>query len=387
MIESQAPRILAHLREHRAEMTALLRDLTRIESPSTVPRTQRAVFDLLVRAAEPIGLRPRHIRGRRSGGHLYLGPARETRCGPYQLLIGHCDTVWPLGTLARMPVTVEGDVLRGPGAFDMKGGVVQALYALRTLRDLGLEPPVAPVAFINSDEELGSPESARHIARLARGADRAYVLEPALGPEGKLKTARKGVGHFVVRVTGQSAHAGLEPEAGASAILELAHLIQRLHSLNDLSRGVTVNVGMVEGGVRPNVVAAESRAEVDVRVPTREDARDVERAIRSFCAETPGTRIDIEGGMQHLPMERTARNRALWAEARRLGTALGLELREGFSGGASDGNTTSRYTATLDGLGAVGDGAHAPHEFVRLDRMVERTALLALLLLLPPIRN
>ena len=282
-----------------------------------------------------------------------------------------------------MPVEVGNGVIRGPGVYDMKGGLVQMVFALRALRELDLEPAVTPVVFINSDEEVGSKESARHIRRLARVAERVFVLEPSLGPSGKLKTARKGVGRFSVLVEGVAAHAGLNPEEGASAILELSYLIQALFALNDPARGTTVNVGTIDGGFSPNVIAPQSRAVVDVRVPTREEACRVKEQILGLKPLTPGVRLRVEGGMGRPPMERTPRNQRLWERARELGEALGLGLEEGMAGGASDGNTTSLFTATLDGLGAVGDGAHALHEFVYADRMVERCALLVLLLMEP----
>lgn len=380
----RAAAVLEHLRGRREEMKELLVRLAERESPTRDPAAQGPVLELLATELERAGMKTLRLSGDATGGHLYARPARRGRGRAFQLLIGHCDTVWMEGTLESMPVREDGDVLRGPGVFDMKGGLVQLVYALHTLDRLELEPTVSPVVFINSDEEQGSPESWRHIDRLARRANRAFVLEPALGLDGRLKTARKGVGRFVVRVVGKSAHGGLEPEAGASAILELSHVIQSLYELADPERGITVNVGEIAGGTASNVVAADSRAVIDVRVPDREAAREMERALHGLQAETPGTRLEIEGRVGRMPMERTPRNQELWREARRAAAELDLEIEEGTSGGASDGNITSRHTATLDGLGPVGDGAHAVHEFVYLDSMPERTALLALLLLAPP---
>lgn len=379
----RADAIRTNLEERGEAMTSLLGRLVELESPTRDPAAQRAVLDLLASELGTVGMKVRRVPGRRTGGHLLARPASRPRARPYQLLLGHCDTVWARGSLETMPVRIEDGVLRGPGAFDMKGGLVQLLFALRALEELELAPSVTPAVFINSDEEQGSPESWRHIERLARGASRALVVEPALGLDGKLKTARKGVGHFVVRVVGKGAHGGLEPEAGASAILELSYVIQELYRLADPEKGITVNVGEIEGGTAANVVAPASRAVVDVRVPTLRDARAVERAIHGLRARTPGTRLEIEGEVGRPPMEPTPRNRVLWRAARRVASELELEIDEGLSGGGSDGNITSQHTATLDGLGPVGDGAHATHEFVFLDRMPERAALLALLLLLP----
>lgn len=379
----EALRVLEHVQALRDEMVDFLVELARSESPTNVPASQLPVQRLMADALELQGYRVRKIPGRATGGHLYAR-ARDRAVGaPAQLLVGHSDTVWPRGTLAEMPVRVEAGRVMGPGTFDMKGGLVQIVFALRALRELELVPAVSPVVFVNSDEETGSPESRRWVARLARRVCRAYILEPSMGIRGRVKTRRKGVGHFTLRVQGRPAHAGLEPQEGASAIVALSELIQRLHGLNDRERGVTVNVGVVEGGSRANVVAATARADVDVRVLDMEDGRRVAEAIHSMESATPGVGLEVEGGMQVPPLEPTSRNRRLWEDARKAGRHLGLELEETTAGGASDGNTTSRFTATLDGLGPVGDGAHARHEHVEIDGMVERCALLALLLLLP----
>jgi glutamate carboxypeptidase len=369
-------------------MVDLLSRLGRLESPSLEPRSQEPVFALLEEALAEAGYRSRRIRGltgASSGGQLLAVPTARHRAkgAAFQLLLGHVDTVWEQGTLARMPVALADGRLSGPGVFDMKGGIVQAVFVLRALRELGLEPPATPILFLNSDEEVGSGESTRAIVRLARCMQRVFVLEPALGPEGKLKTARKGVGRFTLTVHGKAAHAGLAPEEGASAIVGMAHAILQLQALGNSGRGITVNVGVVSGGTRGNVVAAEARAEIDVRVTTREDGIAVERAIRGLQPVTPGTRIVIEGSVDRLPLERTPRNRELFAQAATAAEELGIALGEGTAGGGSDGNTTSLHAATLDGLGAVGDGAHAVHEFVFVDRLPERAALLALLLLAP----
>ncbi len=380
-----AGELLEAVRARREEWTSYLLALASLESPTTDPESQRPVQELLAQSLAEVGLRVRRLRGRTSGGTLVGVPLCRPSPG-FQLLLGHTDTVWPSGTLQRMPVELEGPILRGPGVFDMKSGLTSAVIALRVLRDLGLEPALAPVVLLNSDEETGSAESTRHIARLGRRASRVFVLEPALGFEGKLKTSRRGTGLFRVDVAGRSAHAGLEPAKGASAIQELSTVVRRLHGMTDLEAGVSVNVGTVRGGVRPNVVAAEACAEVDVRVASIEQGKGIEKEILRLAAETPGCRLVIRGSVDRPPMERTGRNARLWNEARRLGASMGMDLEEGMSGGASDGNTTSVTTATLDGLGGVGDGAHAVHEHVDVDRSLDRCALLAALVLLPPLR-
>jgi glutamate carboxypeptidase len=282
-----------------------------------------------------------------------------------------------------MPVRLENGRLRGPGTLDMKGGLTCIVFALRALREQGLTPEVSPVVFVNADEETGSPDSKRHVRRLARAVDRALVLEPALGEEGRIKTARKGVGNFEIRIRGRAAHAGLDPESGASAIRELAEVIRQLDALGAPERGLTVNVGVVRGGTRPNVVPADASASVDVRVVTAEDGREVESAIRSMRPRLEGVTLEVEGGMRIAPLERTERNLRLWDTAREIGSTLGLDLTDALAGGGSDGNTTSLFTATLDGLGCVGDGAHADHEHIVVDATLERCALLARLLLAP----
>ncbi|WP_456427042.1 M20 family metallopeptidase [Rhodocaloribacter sp.] len=380
-------RVRAYFHEHGDAFAAFTRALVTEETPSTRPEAQEPVFRRLAEAFDALGYETLRLPGRETGGQLYARPRRRARGAPSQLLLGHCDTVWPLGTLRVMPCERRDGVLRGPGVFDMKAGLAMIVFALRALDALGLTPTVTPLVFVNSDEEIGSFESQARLERLARVSDRALVLEPALGPSGKIKTRRKGTGDFEIVIRGKAAHAGLAPEEGRSAILELTYVVQKLFALNDPATGVTVNVGTLEGGTRANVIAAESRMRVDVRVPTREDAARVEAAIRSLKPTTPGVTLEIRGGMERLPLEQTPRNRALWLRYRALGEAAGVTLEESLAGGASDGNFTSLHTATLDGLGAVGDGAHARHEFIDLDRTLERAMLLTLLLMEPPLRS
>jgi glutamate carboxypeptidase len=379
--------ILGYLRAQREPLVAFLGELVRAESPSSDPASHSSVRSLLAAELEARGFSTRFVAGQRTGGHLIARPHRRRRQVTQQLVIGHYDTVWPVGTLRTMPFEYDGRRVSGPGVFDMKGGLAELVFALRAIEALGLSMSVVPVVFLNSDEEIGSRESAPHIARLARAADRALILEPSLGPAGALKTARKGVGRYTVTIKGRAAHAGLDPERGVSAILELSHVIQKLFALNDPARGVTVNVGTVDGGLRPNVVAPESRAVVDVRIARQADAERLDAAIRGLQPTSPGSALIVEGAIGRPALEPTPRNRALWRLAQRLGDEIGLELTEAAAGGASDGNTTSLYTATLDGLGPVGDGAHAHHEHLDIDLTIERTALLTLLLLAPSLRE
>ncbi|UCH28666.1 MAG: M20 family metallopeptidase [Myxococcales bacterium] len=386
MSQDLASRILDHLDENRTAMFELLEKLVLCESPSGDPSAQREVMRLLSESFEQRRFRPQILSGKDSGGMLLAMPAERKRHRPHQLILGHCDTVWPIGTLETMPARTEGGTFWGPGSYDMKAGLVQGLFAIEALAQAGANAlPVTPVFFINSDEEIGSHDSTRLIVRFARGADRCFVLEPSLGPAGDLKTARTGVGRFWITVRGVAAHAGLDPGKGASAILELSHIIQKLFALNDPDKGITVNVGTIDGGLSPNMVAPESKAAVDVRVPTREDADRIERTIHALQADTPGTEVTVEGAVRRPPMERTPGNVRLWQLAQRGAEELGIEIDQAAAGGGSDGNTTSLFTPTLDGLGAVGAGAHAETEHLLLDKMVERSALLARLLSYPPL--
>ncbi len=368
------------MRERQAPMIRLLKMLVEAESPSSHPASHEAIRRVLTGELAELGFHVREL-GRPGGPrHVYARPAIRARARPLQLVVGHYDTVWPIGTTRERPFTVEGNVVRGPGVFDMKGGLVQLVLALQAIRDLELPLDLTPVVFVNADEEIGSRTSTRDIVRLARRAKRALVLEPSLGEQGDIKTERKGIGRFTITVHGKAAHAGLNPEAGASAILELSHVIQKLFAMNDADKGISINVGTVDGGIQPNVIAAHSSAVADVRVPSIADGEMIERRIHALRPEVPGVRLRIEGAIGRPSMEATPRNQALWRQARAIGESLGLDLRQARAGGGSDGNTTSQYTATLDGLGPVGHGAHANHEFLYIDKTLERAALLALLI-------
>ena len=387
MAGDQADRILNYVQDQRIELVELLRNMVQAESPSSYPDSHGRIGTILTEQLRALDFKVVPLGGGSTGRHIYARPEPKTRGAPAQLMIGHYDTVWPIGTVAERPFSVDGNVARGPGVFDMKGGLAQMIFALKALRALDLYPELTPVVFVNSDEELGSRDSGRFIRQLARRVDRTFVLEPAMGASGIIKTERKGVGRFIITVHGKAAHAGLDPDAGASAILELSHVIQTLFALNEPDSGITVNVGTIDGGIQPNVIAAHSQAVVDVRVPSASDGKRIEKAIHGIEPSMPGVRLTIEGRIGRPAMAATPRNRALWQRAQNLGHDLGIALRHGRAGGGSDGNTTSQYTATLDGLGPVGDGAHAEHEFLYIDKTLERTALLALLLLSPPVQT
>lgn len=374
-------RLLDYLHSRQQEMIDLLEQLVKAESPSNIPESQQQVMSLLTKNLQKKGYQVSHLSGKQTGGQLFAKPHNRVPHQPLQLILGHCDTVWNLGTLAKMPLYQKGDKMYGPGIYDMKAGLVQMIFALEAIQALEIAPKVTPVIFINSDEEIGSIESKQRINRLAKKMNRVFVLEPSLGIEGKLKTRRKGVARFSLTVLGKAAHAGLEPEKGASAILELSFLIQKLFALNNPEKGITVNVGTIDGGIRPNVIAPVSRAVVDVRVLHQEDMPLIEQAIKNLNPTLPNIKLEIEGYFEHPPMEKTPRNEKLWELAKELASEIGLDLDDGTAGGSSDGNSTSIYAPTLDGLGAVGDGAHSPDEFIYWQQMTERSALLAKLLI------
>jgi glutamate carboxypeptidase len=295
------------------------------------------------------------------------------------LLLAHFDTVWPMGTLKLMPFEVKDGIATGPGIFDMKAGLVQGLWAVRALREM--TDSSRPLVFLcTADEEIGSPTSRSVIEAEAARARAVFVLEPS--QKGALKTARKGVGRFHAEITGRPAHAGLDPRGGVSAIEELAHLIQYLHALTDQTTGTTVNVGVVQGGTRSNVVAAQASAEIDLRVTTQAEGERATQAICGYQPHCPDARVTITGGINRPPMERTEETVRLFEQAQRVARELGMrELNEVSVGGASDGNFCSAMgVPVLDGLGAVGGGAHALDEHVVIRAMAPRAALVARLL-------
>lgn len=315
---------------------------------------------------EPYG---NHIRAEWGGGEEQI------------LILAHFDTVWPKGTLEEMPFRVEEGKAYGPGIFDMKGGLVQGIYALHALSELKRKIGCKVVFFFNSDEELGSLTSRELIEEEAKKSKCVFVLEPAYTTEGALKTSRKGVGMFHLEVTGRPSHAGIDPEKGRSAIEELANQITYLHGLTDYDKGTTVNVGVIKGGTTSNVVAAHAEADIDLRIQTMEEFHRVLPLIEGIEPKLDGTQLNLTGGMNRPPFERTDRVASLFDKARKLAKEhLDYDLLEKATGGASDGNFTAPLAPTLDGLGAVGDGAHASHEHLVVSEMPSRSALVALLI-------
>ena len=370
--------LTAVCQRERSWLIDLIKELVACESPSTDPEALNRCAAILATRLADSGASVSRLPALTTADHVL---ARWPGGGPPVLLIGHFDTVWPVGQIARMPLREADGRLHGPGVFDMKAGLAIGLLAVRALietRDAGQRPDVQLLA--TSDEEVGSHTSRGAIESLARQSSAVLVLEPALA-SGAVKTARKGVGEFEVIAHGVSAHAGVDPGAGASAIHELARQILKIEAFNNPRQGVTVNVGIIEGGTRSNVVAELARAMVDVRVVRMTDAADLEARFRALTPHDRRVRLELRGGINRPPMERTAGVAALFEVARGVARDMGFELQEGMTGGASDGNFTAALgVPTLDGLGATGDGAHALHEHVIVDDLPIRAALLAGLL-------
>ena len=378
----QMREILRYLRGRESEMVRLLGKFVRCESPSIEKAAVDGFAQMVASEWRRRGARVRILRQNRPGNHVraevWLGkgpPAGRL------MVLGHLDTVYPLGTIAKMPFRVAGGRAWGPGTFDMKGGLVQALAAVDALRATKIHPRKRLVFFWNSDEEIGSHSSRRAIETEARRSDVVLVLEPAFGRDGRLKTARKGVGTAEMIVTGRSAHAGIDPQSGVNAVHELALQIARLAKFNEPRRGISVQATVVAGGTVSNVVPESARAEVDVRYTRLADAAALERRLRGMRAILPGARVRVRGGINRPPLERTAAVQRLFRQAQALMREMGLPLGEASTGGGSDGNLTAALgVPTLDGLGAVGDGAHSPREHLVIRAMPERAALLAGLL-------
>jgi glutamate carboxypeptidase len=358
-------------------MVRTIRELVEIESPSdnkaAVDRVSAAIAEKFAALGGTVKIHPASD----FGNHLQVDFAGKSGATPI-LLLGHYDTVYPLGTLATMPCRITDGKLTGPGVLDMKSGIVLMLHSIAALKDWHGELPRPVTVLLVSDEEVGSDSSRAITERLAKAVAGVLVLEPSYGYEGAVKTARKGVGDFQIKVTGKAAHAGLDFQKGANAIEELARQIQRISSFTDLKKGITVSAGLISGGTRVNVVPAEATATIDVRVARMKDAAVIEKKMRSLRACNRQCRVEVTGGVNRPPLERTAGVAALYAKAVAIARDLGWKLGEAAVGGGSDGNFTAGLgIPTLDGLGGVGDGAHARHEHVLISELPRRAALIA----------
>ena len=373
---------LRETRKREREMVRLLGRFVRCESPSGDKAAVDRFGAMVAREWRRRGTEVKILRQRLRGNHLRIEwPHATSRSDGQILVLGHLDTVYPIGTIAKMPFRVKGGRAWGPGTFDMKGGLVLALGAVDALQAVGAGPRKRVVFLWTSDEEIGSETSRRVIESEARRSDAVLVLEPALGREGRLKTERKGVGGAEIVVTGRAAHAGIEPEKGVNAVHEMALQIARLMKMNDRARGITVQATVVEGGTAANVVPERARAAVDIRFARVADAGRIERELRGLRPILRGARVEVRVGGMRPPLERSAGVRELFGVARGLMREMGLSLGEAATGGGSDGNFTAALgVPTLDGLGAVGDGAHSLREHVVVRELGVRAALLAGLL-------
>jgi len=376
-------RILSESKKRKEGMVRLLGDFVRCESPSHDKAAVDRLGVIVAREWRRRGAKVRILRNASRGNHvladIWLGNGRAPR--QQIMVLGHMDTVYPAGTLAKMPFRVSGGRAWGPGTFDMKGGLVLALFAVDVLKATGIKPGKRLVFLWTSDEEIGSESSRRAIEREARQSDVVLVLEPSFGPDGRLKTARKGVGGAEIVVTGRSAHAGVDPEKGVNAVHELALQIQRVMKLNNPRRGITVQATVVAGGTVSNVIPASARAELDIRYSRMIDAAKLQRQLRGLRPILKGALVEVRGERYRPPLERTAATRALFRQAQSLMRDLGLPLGEAATGGGSDGNLTAALgVPTLDGLGALGDSPHSPREHVVIRALPERAALIAGLL-------
>ncbi len=368
-------------REEDRRLLAGIRSWVEIESPSTDADAVNRMVDLVEGSLRGAGLETERIPGRDGfGDHLVARtpwPANEAGL----MVLGHLDTVWPLGTLAARPFRVEDGKAYGPGIYDMKGGAYLVCDALRAIMESGDRPPLPVTVVLVSDEEVGSPTSRELIEAEARRAKYVLVNEPARPPHGAAVTARSGWGRFRIRVRGRAAHAGSDHRLGRSAIAELARTILRIEAMTDYGRGVTLNVGTVRGGTRPNVVPEEAEAEVDLRFADPAEAEDLERTLLGLRPEGEDIEMEVLGGINRPPFERGEAGMALFERARSVAAGVGIDLKETWAGGVSDGNFAAALgVPTLDGLGAVGAGAHAEHEHIVVDRLGERSRFLLRLL-------
>jgi glutamate carboxypeptidase len=371
---------LRYFSQQRERIVSTIRELVEIESPSDNKQAVDRIGAFLAGKFEGLGGRIRFHRSDDFGDSLQIDFRRSSapaRRKPV-LLLGHYDTVYPLGTLAEMPCKRASGRLHGPGVLDMKSGIALIFHAIEGLQAWHGELPRPVTVFLVSDEEVGSRSSRKVTEALARKSAGVLVLEPAAGLRGAVKTARKGVGEYTLRVKGVASHAGLDPGSGHSAIFELARQIAVIAELNNLRQGVSANPGVIGGGTRTNVVAAEACVGIDVRIKSAKQAVGIDRKLRSLKPFDQKCRLEISGGINRFPMERTAGVAALYKKARNVGAQIGWEIEEAAVGGGSDGNFTAGMgIPTLDGLGGVGDGAHATHEYILISELPRRALLLA----------
>lgn len=370
---------LRYFQKQQNQIIDTIQQLVEIESPSDIKAAADRLATVVASRFSDLGGKVRVHGAEKFGNHLEVRFKSRARNSRPVLLLGHTDTVYPIGTISRMPFRVAKGRVWGPGVLDMKGGIALMLHVVEALlawSDAKLSRPIT--IFLVSDEEVGSQSSRAITEQLARESAAVLVLEPAHGLNGAVKTSRKGVGEYVLRVTGKAAHSGLDFEKGQSAVLELARQILEIHKLVDVQRGITLNVGTIIGGTRVNVVPSEASASIDVRITRKQDAAEIERKLRALKPGNPNCELQLTGGMNRPPMERSGAVATLYETAISVAKQLGWALDEASVGGGSDGNFTAALgIPTLDGLGAVGEGAHAEHESILISELPRRAALLA----------
>src|SRR5689334_4053078 len=381
MTKASSQSALAHLafcQQHEGEMMSLLRRMVEVESPSDDKAALDRMGALLAEVFERMGGKVTFYPQKEAGNHLKAEFAGSA--GKPALLLGHFDTVWPMGTLAKMPFRIQDGRAYGPGVYDMKAGIAMMIFAVRALKEAGAAHRPVTI-LLDTDEEVGSTTGRPVVEATARECEAVLVLEPSQGPQGHLKTSRKGVGEITIRVRGRASHSGVDFEKGRSAIVELARQLLEVVKFTDLSRGITVNPGVVQGGTRSNVIAAEAWAEVDLRIARAADAAMLEQKFAALKSFDPDCSIEISGGINRPPMERTEGTVRLFGMTREIAATIGWRVEESSTGGGSDGNFTSALgIPTLDGLGALGEGAHAANESVVIRELPQRTALLTALI-------
>jgi len=371
---------LRYCEERKNQMVSFIRDMVEIESPSDNKQAVDRVSALIASRFEGMGGRIKFHRTANFGDHLQVDFESSRRQKPV-LLLGHFDTVYPMGTLKHMPCQTKNGRLYGPGVYDMKAGIALMLSAIDALRAWHGEFPRPVTMLLVSDEEVGSDSSRVITEILAKKSGEVFVCEPSYGPKGAVKTARKGIGEYVLKVTGKPSHAGLDFEKGESAIIELATQVGKISRLVNIKRGLTLNVGTIQGGTRVNVVPAEASANIDVRIANMKDAKYIEKKLRALKPVNRKCKLQLSGGLNRPPMERTKTIAELYKKAAGIAKDMGWKLEEASVGGGSDGNFTAGLgIPTLDGLGAVGEGAHSTHESIEISTLPRRAALLAGLL-------
>lgn len=374
--------LLTKIESLEQHMLETLEALVRSESPSTDKAAADAYAEMIAARFTGLGAQISLVQNQTNGAQVKAGfGSSQGGAKKTGLLLCHYDTVWPPGTIDRMPFRIEGDQAFGPGIYDMKASHVMVEYALRAVAELGMQLPRPIEVLFTSDEEIGSLTSRALIESSARQAEYVLVMEPPTA-EGALKTARKGVGGFKLEVKGRASHAGSQPELGISAINELAQQILVIQELADIEKGTTINSGVIRGGTRSNVIAAQAEVQIDVRAWTPEEAERIDEALKARQPITPGAEVMVSGGFERPPLVRSEKIVNLFQRVQKIGERQGLEIEEGSTGGGSDGNFTAALgVPTLDGMGAMGDGAHADHEHILISHLAPRTSLLAAALL------